>query len=208
MARNALNYVTNQSNIAFSNLLGSRGNEIPFHTWINWQWSWFVGSSRSFTNGLQQSLAVCCNELGQFFRSVVIVVEEKCYQLQSVLSYQIFQRLLSVVDQSHIYFLLSGIAIGFIIGIQIKQNVKPPTHMRALVCTSYAGAPEAIAMVDDMVAPSSCGAEDVLVQVKAASIDPMDVKITFGYGRVIRNQYHQYHKVKNTSFLLFTLLIV
>lgn len=71
------------------------------------------------------------------------------------------------------------------------------------MCNSYAGAPESIAMIDDMVAPSSCGTEDVLIQVKATSIDPMDIKITFGYGRVIRNQYHHYHKVLEKCSLLF-----
>lgn len=75
--------------------------------------------------------------------------------------------------------------------------------MRALVCNSYQGAPESIAMIDDMVAPSCCGAEDVLIQVKAASIDPLDIKITFGYGKVIRSQYHHYHKVKIFLILQF-----
>lgn len=205
-ARNALSYVTNQSNLAFSNLLEPRDGGIPFHTWISWQWSWFVGNCRSCINSFQQSLAVHYSDLGHSFENVVIIVQQKCSQLQTVLSYQIVQKLLSAVDQSHIYFLLSGVTIGFIIGIQIKQNVKPLTHMRALVCNSYAGAPESIAMIDDMVAPSSCGTEDVLIQVKATSIDPMDIKITFGYGRVIRNQYHHYHK-PHGKILLFPFVL-
>lgn len=146
---------------------------------------------------MQQSLSSHYSGVGQFFESVLSVLKQKLLQLQSLLSYQVIQQYLSTVDQSHIYFLLAGIAIGFIIGIQIKQNVKPVTRMRALVCNSYKGAPESISMIDDMVAPSSCGAEDVLIQVKAASIDPIDIKITFGYGKVIRSQYHQYNKVRS-----------
>ncbi len=199
LAKNALNYVSNQSSSAFSNLVGSSDSGIPFHTWANWQWSWFLENCRSWINSLKQSLALQYNGMGQFFESVLNYIQQKLYQLQSMLSYQIIQKYLSAVDQSHIYFLLSGIAIGFIIGIQIKRNVKPLTRMRALVCNSYAGAPESmIAMIDDMVAPNSCGAEDVMIQVKASSIDPIDIKITFGYGKVIRSQYHHYHKVLET----------
>jgi len=54
-------------------------------------------------------------------------------------------------------------------------------------------------MTDDVIAPNSCGAEEVLIQVKASSIDPMDIKITLGYGKVIRSQYHHYNKVKYKS---------
>lgn len=157
---------------------------------------------------MKQSLAVQYNGMGQFFESVLDYIQQKLYHLQSMLSFQIIQKYLSAVDQSHIYFLLSGIAIGFIIGIQIKQNVKPLTRMRALVCNSYAGAPESIAMIDDMVAPNSCGAEDVMIQVKASSIDPIDIKITFGYGKVIRSQYHHYHQVYFKPFYNFFITIL
>lgn len=118
------------------------------------------------------------------------------------------QQYLTAIDQSHIYFLLSGITIGFIIGVYIKQNTKPLTRMRALVCNSYKGAPDSVTMIDDMIAPSICGAEDVLIQVKAASIDPLDIKITFGYGKVIRSQYHQYHKVINFIFINSELIVI
>lgn len=150
---------------------------------------------------MQQSLSGHYNDIGQFFQSILDVLKEKLLQLQSLLSYQVIQYYISSIEQSHIGFLLGGIAIGFFIGMQIKQNVKPVTRMRALVCNSYKGAPDSISMIDDMVAPSSCGAEDVLIQVKAASIDPIDIKITFGYGKVIRNQYHQYNKVRNNYFI-------
>ncbi len=188
--------------------MGSSDSGIPFHTWANWQWSWFLENCRSWINSLKQSLAVQYNGMGQFFESVLDYIQQKLYHLQSMLSFQIIQKYLSAVDQSHIYFLLSGIAIGFIIGIQIKQNVKPLTRMRALVCNSYAGAPESIAMIDDMVAPNSCGAEDVMIQVKASSIDPIDIKITFGYGKVIRSQYHHYHQVYFKPFYNFFITIL
>ena len=180
----------------FSNLMGPRSSNIPFHTWVQWHWSWFLENCHLWLHNVQLSLSNSYGGLNQTFGNILVIVKQKISHLQSLLSYQIIQQYLSAVDQSHIYFLLFGLAIGFIIGIHIKQSTKPMTRMRALVCTSYKGAPESIAMVDDLAAPNICGAEDVLIQVKAASIDSLDIKITFGYGKVIRNQYHRYHKVR------------
>ena len=133
-----------------------------------------------------------------------MVIEDKFNVLKSSLSYRAFQHFIASVDQTHIYLFVSGIFIGFLIGIQFKQNLKPLTRMRALVCNSYKGA-ESISMTDDVIAPNSCGAEEVLIQVKASSIDPMDIKITLGYGKVIRSQYHHYNKVKYKSILILYL---
>lgn len=190
-----MTYITNQSSSAFSSLLGPTNNDIPFHTWIHWQWSWFLENCQTILQNIQQHLRNHHYNLIGIYENLISVIRQKCLQLQSLLSYQVIQQYLSSVDQSHIYFLLSGIAIGFLVGIHVKQNTKPLPRMRALVCNSYKGAEESLAVIDDMIAPFSCAAEEVLIQVKAASIDPIDIKITFGFGKVIRRQYHQYHKV-------------
>jgi len=99
-----------------------------------------------------------------------------------------------IVDQTHIYFCVSGIAIGFLIGINFNNDVKTPSRMRALVCNSYNGL-ESISMSEEIPAPLTCGSEEVIVQVKASSIDNMDLKISSGYGKVIRRQHNLYSKV-------------
>lgn len=56
--------------------------------------------------------------------------------------------------------------------------------MRALMLTRYGG-PEATELRDDVPAPSA-GPKDVLVQVRAAGLNPVDFKIREGQLRVIR----------------------
>ena len=50
-------------------------------------------------------------------------------------------------------------------------------------------------MSEEILVPQVCGNEEVIVQIKAASIDDMDLKISSGYGKVIRRQHHLYSKV-------------
>lgn len=95
---------------------------------------------------------------------------------------------------SHIYFFVGGVAFGIVVGYTIKQTPKTSVRMRALVCNSYRGA-ESIGMAEDIIAPTTCGPNEALIQVKASSLDPIDLKISLGYGRVVRAQYHNYHKV-------------
>lgn len=194
MVKNAFSYISNQSQSAYSQITSHRSSNIPFATWLQWHWEWFLEHCSVVGQNVQRFLNTHCHWLGQFVQSTVLFFEQKLSQLQSQLSFQVFQHYLSAVDQTHVYFLITGVAIGFFIGIRLKQNSKPLTRMRALVCNSYKGF-ESIAMVDDMIAPTNCGPEDVLIQVKAASIDPMDIRITLGYGKVLRQQYHHYHKV-------------
>lgn len=152
-----------------------------------------------WSHQFQQFISTHCHGFVLFTQSSFMVIEDKFNVLKTSLSYRAIQHFLSSVDQTHIYLFVSGIFIGFLIGIQFKQNLKPLTKMRALVCNSYKGG-ESISMTDDVIAPNSCGAEEVLIQVKASSIDPMDIKITLGYGKVIRSQYHHYNKVKYKPF--------
>lgn len=96
--------------------------------------------------------------------------------------------------KSHIYFFIGGVTCGIVIGYHLKQAPRAMVRMRALVCNSYKGA-ESIGMAEDVIAPTACGPNEVMIQVKASSLDPIDLRICLGYGRVIRAQYHSYHKV-------------
>ena len=194
-AKNALDYASNQTSSAYSQIISGNSSGIPFTTRVQWHWAWIMQHCSMWSHQFSEFLHTHCHGFMQFAQSTYIAIEQKCDVLKSFLSSRAIQHILSSVDQTHVYLFVSGIFIGFLLGIQFKQNLKPLTRMRALVCNSYKGA-ESITMTDDVIAPNSCGADDVLIQVKACSLDPMDIKISQGYGKVIRSQYHHYKKVK------------
>lgn len=200
IAKNAIDYASNQTSSAYSQIVSSNSGAIPFSTRLQWHWAWFLEHCSTWSQQFQQFISSHCHGFVLFTQSSFMVIEDKFNILKSSLSYRAFQHFIASVDQTHIYLFVSGIFIGFLIGIQFKQNLKPLTRMRALVCNSYKGA-ESISMTDDVIAPNSCGAEEVLIQVKASSIDPMDIKITLGYGKVIRSQYHHYNKAHGKNLL-------
>jgi hypothetical protein len=53
--------------------------------------------------------------------------------------------------------------------------------------------------------PSICSPDDVLIQVKSGSVDPIDIKICNGYARVLRKQLNKYNPVR---FILKVIIIV
>ena len=65
---------------------------------------------------------------------------------------------------------VSGILIGIIIGMKISSHNKAQMVMRAVVCSSYNG-PESVSLVEDIPVPRTCGPYEVMIEVKAASID-------------------------------------
>ena len=54
---------------------------------------------------------------------------------------------------------------------------------------------KSIGIVEDVVAPRITEPHQVLVQVKAAGIDYLDIKVSEGYGRVLRKQLNKYNPV-------------
>jgi NADPH:quinone reductase-like Zn-dependent oxidoreductase len=52
-------------------------------------------------------------------------------------------------------------------------------------------------MIEDAPSPVIRMLDEVLIQVKAASVDLVDIKICSGYGRVLRKQLCQYGHVSN-----------
>lgn len=51
-------------------------------------------------------------------------------------------------------------------------------------------------MVEDAIAPQHCEGNEVLVNVKAASVQIVDVQICNGYGRMLRRLLSRYFKVR------------
>lgn len=143
----------------------SQTQGVPLANWIRWHWSWFL-----------QHCNYAKNEIGRSLAEISVMVQRQG-------------------SGSHVVILLAGVAVGFFIGVRVGAGGGPQQRMRALVCNSYAGA-ESVAVTEDLFAAnaSSCGPDEVLVEVKASSIDPMDIRITLGYGKGIRRQYHRYNK--------------
>ncbi|XP_050445675.1 reticulon-4-interacting protein 1 homolog, mitochondrial-like [Cataglyphis hispanica] len=93
------------------------------------------------------------------------------------------------VSRREAIYCLTGIAIGTVIGYYIGVNWKPSSrhmhHIKAIVCHHYYGI-EGVFMVDDIEMPTIKKSNDLLIQVKAASLNVIDTKICSGYSRIYR----------------------
>lgn len=96
-----------------------------------------------------------------------------------------------------------GGLIGVAVGFAIKKTQTPYRYMQAVQVVSYMG-PESVAVLQDAQAPYECGDFDVLVNVKAASVQVIDAQICCGYGRNFRKILRKLYNVlsKNNTFLL------
>uniref|UniRef100_A0A6P7FSR6 Reticulon-4-interacting protein 1, mitochondrial-like isoform X1 n=1 Tax=Diabrotica virgifera virgifera TaxID=50390 RepID=A0A6P7FSR6_DIAVI len=81
--------------------------------------------------------------------------------------------------------LVVGGLVGFTIGIAYHKREPILRYMQAIHCTNYMG-PESVTVAEDAFAPFECTDNCVLVNVKAASIQLIDVQICHGYGRTLR----------------------
>lgn len=186
LASNALEFACDQVNATYSQIAELRTSSgIPIQTWLQWHWTWFLENCESIRQHLHRYISINYLEIYHLVNHTLEFLERR-------------------VDQTHLYFCFSGIAIGFLIGVRYSQNAKTQPRMRALVCNAYNGI-ESITMSEEIPVPQVCGNEEVIVQIKAASIDDMDLKISSGYGKVIRRQHHLYSKVYGKSQFPFIL---
>jgi len=108
-------------------------------------------------------------------------------------------------DQRWWYF-GAGIALGAYFGYRVgaasqraRRFVANIPKMRAAVCNSYDGIQSVV--VQDVESPMIVNDTDVLIEVKAASLDPMDIKVCQGVGRGLRNLVNKYNpNVSTTDF--------
>lgn len=117
----------------------------------------------------------------------VLNLQQMCTQLTRLMGDEIYR--------TSMYFGCAGFVLGGIVGITVglSWQKKQPNipRMRAIVCNSYRGS-DALMMIEDAPAPVITMLDEVLVQVKAASVDLVDLKICSGYGRVLRKQLRRY----------------
>lgn len=59
---------------------------------------------------------------------------------------------------------------------------------------------QSASVVEDALAPYECGDQDVLINVKAASVQIVDAHICSGYGRTLRRILRKLYKVHSPSF--------
>ncbi|KAJ8975536.1 hypothetical protein NQ317_003878, partial [Molorchus minor] len=101
-----------------------------------------------------------------------------------------------------IYFGCAGLIIGVVIGISIGLAVrkKEPIlrYMQAIQCNHYLGC-ESVTVIEDAIAPFQCGEYEVLVNVKAASVQIIDVQICNGYGRTLRRLLQRLYKQSDSD---------
>ncbi|XP_043250099.1 reticulon-4-interacting protein 1 homolog, mitochondrial-like [Colletes gigas] len=93
------------------------------------------------------------------------------------------------VSKRELGFCLAGIAIGTIIGYYIRINWGYGSHhmhsIRAIICHHYIGI-EGVSMIHDAEMPMIKKSNELLIQVKAASINIVDTKICYGYSKTYR----------------------
>ncbi|KDR22258.1 reticulon-4-interacting protein 1 homolog, mitochondrial-like isoform X2 [Zootermopsis nevadensis] len=109
---------------------------------------------------------------------------------------QLLQFLGAEISWTNMYFGCVGFVLGGVLGVAVgfswQRNQPNVQRMKAVVCNSYKGF-DALMMIEDAPVPVITMPDEVLVQVKAASVDLVDIKICSGYGRVLRKQLNQYN---------------
>ncbi|KAJ1527130.1 hypothetical protein ONE63_008664 [Megalurothrips usitatus] len=87
-------------------------------------------------------------------------------------------------------FALGGM-IGLVVGMSFHSTPSPSQRIRGIVCIDYRGL-DAVSTSDDVPMPVMTAPDQMLIEVRAASLDYSDIKICSGYGRVLRKQLHRY----------------
>ncbi|KAK8405308.1 hypothetical protein O3P69_001700 [Scylla paramamosain] len=168
--------------------------------------SQLTNSLSSLKDGARTSLQNALNSFRnqRFGEEVADRVRRWLAHLREVLSAvkpsEIYDRLfiffVTEVTRTHMYFggacFFFGGIFGMFVGMRLRSSLVAPQRMRAVVINSYKGI-EAIGVVEDVVAPRIVEPHQVLVQVKAAGIDYLDIKVAQGYGRVLRQQLNKYN---------------
>jgi len=103
-----------------------------------------------------------------------------------------------------VWWLAGGIAIGFYFGFRVgvvsgraQRYVASKRFMRAAALNSYEGV-KAVT-VQSVEVPHIIKDTEVLIEVRAASLDPVDLKVSQGFGRGLRDLVNRYNPNTSTS---------
>ncbi|XP_071447782.1 reticulon-4-interacting protein 1 homolog, mitochondrial-like isoform X2 [Hetaerina americana] len=91
---------------------------------------------------------------------------------------------------------ISGCFLGLSLGMTIGRKRLAIGHlrlpgMRAIVCRDCHGI-DGVTMAEDIPCPTISGPDQIIVQVRCASVDPADIRVCCGYGRVLRRHLGKY----------------
>ncbi|KYN37296.1 Reticulon-4-interacting protein 1, mitochondrial [Trachymyrmex septentrionalis] len=93
------------------------------------------------------------------------------------------------VSRREAIFCLTGLVIGTVTGYYVSVNWKPTSqhihHIKTIACHHYYGI-EGVLLIDDSEMPTIKKSNELLIQVKAASLNVIDTKICSGYSRIYR----------------------
>ncbi|XP_015586866.1 reticulon-4-interacting protein 1 homolog, mitochondrial isoform X2 [Cephus cinctus] len=95
----------------------------------------------------------------------------------------------SDVTRRELAFCITGLIIGSVAGYNIGLNWQRPSHhmhhMKAIICHHYIGI-EGVSTIDDAEMPTIQKSNELLIQVRAASVNVVDAKICWGYSKAYR----------------------
>jgi len=102
------------------------------------------------------------------------------------------------------WWLVGGIAVGFYFGFRVgvvsgraKRYIAEKRFMRAAALNSYEGV-KAVS-VQTVEVPKIVKDSEILIEVRAASLDPVDLKVSQGFGRGLRDLVNRYNPNVNSS---------
>lgn len=131
-------------------------------------------------------------------------------------------QIINIADPKHIWILLTqkiggkwttkettlacagflvGSIVGVAIGLAIRKKEPIIRYMQAIWIEHYQG-PESVTVVENAEAPYECGDYDVLVNVKAGSVQIIDSQICWGYGKTLRYILRRILKEKELPVIL------
>lgn len=115
-------------------------------------------------------------------------------ELHGCCSVRLDQFVLVLVARNNTYLVLLGAGFGaaggLMIGMWLARNTANPI-MKSVACVSYIG-PDNVTLTKTNL-PHLKSTADILVRVRAASINRLDVEIAQGYGRTLRRILQGYH---------------
>ncbi|XP_012269803.2 reticulon-4-interacting protein 1 homolog, mitochondrial-like isoform X2 [Athalia rosae] len=159
--------------------------------------------SRWLAQGQQLFAQFCEGEYGQhlenFAQQLIAWFHAGWHQLQNQyqslqfnpreFGQQLASLLTGGVTKRELAYCIVGLTAGTLIGFSIGLNCYHPSqhihHMKAIICHHYIGI-EGVTTIDDAEMPTIQKPDELLIQVKSASVDIVDAKICSGYARAYR----------------------